>query len=145
MHSPSPTNERTRPCLGYQANCKNQAVKGRLYCFTCAGRKSRNKKTVMLETAQRECGVLSTRLRDVQKELQIWQRAAISLRWAEAQAQEELQRIGAEHNIPIKVKPWKIQDAEVCVSALTEPATAMDVDMEDRGTSELDGIAKASE
>jgi hypothetical protein len=59
----------SRHCKGYLVNCKNPAVKGRLFCFTCAGRKSRNKKTLALETCERDVKELRAKLEDMTAEL----------------------------------------------------------------------------
>ena len=59
----------TRACKGYLVTCRNPAVKGRLFCFTCAGRKSRNKKTQALESFERECESLRKRLSEIEPQL----------------------------------------------------------------------------
>ncbi len=51
--------------------CKNNAVSGRLFCFTCAGRKSRNKKTLALETSEQRVKLLREEL-DVLKPELVW-------------------------------------------------------------------------
>ncbi|KAJ3313544.1 hypothetical protein HDV04_001761 [Boothiomyces sp. JEL0838] len=62
-----------RLCKGYLVECKNPAVKGRLFCFTCAGRKSRNKKTMALETCEKECKSLKIKLAELIPELELKQ------------------------------------------------------------------------
>ncbi|KAJ3319627.1 hypothetical protein HDV06_006189 [Boothiomyces sp. JEL0866] len=57
--------------IGYLVECKNPAVKGRLFCFTCAGRKSRNKKTMALETCEKECKMLQIKLAELIPELEL--------------------------------------------------------------------------
>lgn len=59
----------TRPCKGYLVICKNPAVKGRLFCFTCAGRKSRNKKNLALETSERDVRELREKLEQILPEM----------------------------------------------------------------------------
>ena len=59
----------TRSCKGYLVDCKNPAVKGRLFCFTCAGRKSRNKKTLALESFEKECMSLRLRVAELEPEV----------------------------------------------------------------------------
>ena len=59
----------TRPCKGYLVECRNPAVKGRLFCFTCAGRKSRNKKTMALESFENECKTLRKRVAELEPQV----------------------------------------------------------------------------
>ncbi|KAJ3041915.1 hypothetical protein HDV00_008424 [Rhizophlyctis rosea] len=100
-----------RQCQGYKVSCKNTAVKGRLFCFTCAGRKSRTKKTETLEKCMTECALLKKRLTQMEAELQTWQRTAISLRMAEYEAQKELLRIKTEYRIPVNTRAWQFEEA----------------------------------
>ncbi|KAI8929568.1 hypothetical protein BC831DRAFT_274838 [Entophlyctis helioformis] len=83
----------SRSCKGYMVDCKNPAVKGRLFCFTCAGRKSRNKKTLALESFEKECEVLRIRVSELEPQVEHWKRLAASLRLSEIEAKNELLRV----------------------------------------------------
>ncbi|KAL2911597.1 hypothetical protein HK105_208936 [Polyrhizophydium stewartii] len=78
-----------RDCKGYLVDCKNPAVKGRLFCFTCAGRKSRNKKTQALESFERECEMLRSRITELEPELAHWKSVAMSLRISEIESRNQ--------------------------------------------------------
>ncbi|KAJ3282682.1 hypothetical protein HK104_010774 [Borealophlyctis nickersoniae] len=97
------------------------AVDGRLFCFTCAGRKSRNKKSQQLEDALRESDERGRVIVRCEGEKECWKRMACSLRVAEMKAQEALARLQTMVQVPIPtVQPWTLA-ASITFTTLAHP------------------------